>query len=174
MNPAHPKLRGKISLAFSSLWREIVLWLPDEFSRLRVSFYNKRGCAIANDVSISPNVRLRGNVQIGTGSSLAQNVSITGADAGVIIGDNVMIAPNVVIVAFDHGSADPYVPMVQQPHIEGSVKIEDDVWIAANVTISKGVSIGSGSIIGANSFVNKSVPANSIAAGVPAVIIRQR
>jgi len=40
---------------------------------------------------------------MGSGSSIAQNCSISGEKAGVFIGKNVMIAPNVVIVAFNHG-----------------------------------------------------------------------
>lgn len=164
----------KTKLAFASLLREIILWLPDEYSRFRVSYYNRRGCRIARHVSISPNVRLRGNVEIGEGSSLAQNVTITGLSAGVHIGRNVMVAPNVVIVAFDHGSRDTTQPMVSQPHVEKAVRIEDDVWIAANTTISKGVTIGSGSIVGANSFVNSDVAPKSIVAGVPARIVRSR
>lgn len=164
----------KVSLAFSSLLHEIILWLPDEYSRLRVSHYNRRECKISRHVSISPNVRLRGVVEIGEGSSLAQNVTITGATAGVRIGCNVMIAPNVVIVAFDHGFSDTKIPMVHQPHVSEAVRIEDDVWIGANVTISKGVIIGSGSIVGANSFVNADVAPKSIVAGVPARLVRQR
>lgn len=165
---------GKIGVAIFSLWREFIVGLPDEYSRFRVSYYNRRGCRIARHVSISPNVRLRGLVEIGQGSSLAQNVSITGGSAGVHIGRNVMVAPNVVIVAFDHGSRDTTRPMVSQPNVEASVRIEDDVWIAANVTIGKGVTIGSGSIIGANSFVRSDVAPKSIVAGVPARLIRSR
>ena len=165
---------GKIGLAFSSLWREFIVRLPDEYSRFRVCYYNRRGCRIARHVSISPNVRLRGLVEIGKGSSLAQNVSITGATAGVHIGRNVMIAPNVVIVAFDHGTSDTRRPMVSQPNVEAAVRIEDDVWIAANVTIGKGVTIGSGSIVGANSFVSSDVAPKSIVAGVPARLVRSR
>ena len=85
-----------------------------------------------------------------------------------------MVAPNVVIVAFDHGFSDTTRPMVLQSNVEAAVRIEDDVWIAANVTISKGVTIGSGSIVGANSFVNSDVAPNSIVAGVPARIVGSR
>lgn len=165
---------GKLLLAFQSLFREFVIRLPDEFSKVRVWYYNRHGCRIAPHVSLSPNVRLRGRVEIGAGSSIAQNGTVTGVAAGVSIGAHVMIAPNVVIVAFDHGTADTQVPMVKQDSVEAPVVIEDDVWIAANVTIGKGVRIGRGSIIGANSYVNKDIPPFSIAGGVPARVIKQR
>lgn len=111
---------------------------------------------------------------MGAGSSIAQNCSISGENAGVFIGDHVMIAPNVVIVAFNHGYADTEIPMGSQKNTESPIVIEDDVWIASNCTIGKGVRIGKGSIIAANSFVNKNVPAYSIVGGVPAKLIKSR
>ncbi len=165
---------GKVSLAFKALWREFIVCLPDEFSKYRVSYYNRNGCKISRHVSISPNVRLRGLVEIGPGSSIAQNCSINGMDAGVRIGKNVMIAPNVVIVAFAHGYANRFIDMKHQENIEAAVTIGDNVWICANVTVGKGCTIGNGTIIGANSFVNSDVPPFSIVTGVPAGVLRAR
>jgi len=108
------------------------------------------------------------------GSSIAQNCTISGEHAGISIGKNVMIAPNVVIVAFSHGYKDIDNPMTKQQNDEAPVSIEDNVWIASNCTIGKGVRIGTGSIIAANSFVNKDIPAFSIAGGVPAKVIKSR
>ena len=51
--------------------------------------------------------------------------------------------------------------------------IEKNVWIGANVTVLPGVTIGKGSIIAAGAVVTKDVPANMIAAGVPAKVIRK-
>ena len=164
----------KVKLAFSSLWFSILMFLPDEYSRFRVSYYNRRGSRIHKRTSISPNVRIRGLFEMGEGSSIAQNTSISGESAGVFIGKNVMIAPNVIIVAFNHGFDDLKTPMVNQKNTQAKIVIEDDVWIGSNCTISKGVYIGQGSIIGANSFVNKSVPPFSIVAGVPAKVIKKR
>ena len=169
-----PSVLATISLAFTSLFRDLIIWLPDEYSKFRVSYYNRHGCKIARFVSISPNVRLRGRVEIGDGSSIAQNCSIAGMSVGVRIGCNVMIAPNVIIVAFDHGSAERTIPIKVQPNIEAEVIIDDDVWIGANVTICKGVRIGSGSIVGANSLVNSNIEPRSIVGGVPAKLIRMR
>lgn len=168
------KLLSKIKLGLSSIYYSILLFLPDEFSRFRVNYYNKRGCKIHKIVSISPNVRIKGKFEMGCGSSIAQNCSISGESIGVYIGNNVMIAPNVVIVAFNHGFESNEIPMVLQPNTEKAVVIEDDVWIASNCTISKGVNIGRGSIVGANSFVNKDIPPFSIVGGNPARIIKSR
>lgn len=167
-------MMNKIILAITSLVREIIIHLPDEYSKFRVWYYNRNGCRISRSATLSPNVRLRGLVEMGAGSSIAQNGTISGMEEGVFIGRNVMIAPNVVIVAFSHGTADCTTPMVKQPSIEAAVQIEDDVWIAANVTIVMGVRIGKGSIIGANSLVNKDIPPYSVAGGVPAKVIKGR
>lgn len=165
---------NKIKLFFSSLLYSFILFLPDEFSKYRVRYYNRMGCEIDIYTSISPNVRIRGKFHMGKGSSIAQNCTISGGDAGVFVGENVMIAPNVVIVAFNHGYESLTIPMSKQKNTEDAVVIEDDVWIAANCTISKGVRIGRGSIIAANSFVNKNVPDYSIFGGVPAKFISSR
>jgi len=164
----------KIKLVVESLWYELLLFLPAEFSKFRVRHYNRKGCRIHVKSSISPNVRIRGKFEMGAGSSIAQNCTITGEDAGVFIGENVMIAPNVVIVAFNHGYARLDVPMVQQSNSEAPVYIENDVWIAANTTIAKGVTIGEGAIVGANSLVVKDVPPFSIVGGVPCKVIGWR
>jgi acetyltransferase-like isoleucine patch superfamily enzyme len=52
------------------------------------------------------------------------------------------------------------------------VLIDDRVWIGAHVTIFPGVRIGRNSAIGAGSVVTNDVPANCIAAGNPARVLR--
>jgi maltose O-acetyltransferase len=52
------------------------------------------------------------------------------------------------------------------------IKIEDNVFIGDNVTVLKGVTIGKNSVIGNSSVVTKSIPANSIAVGNPAKVIK--
>ena len=53
----------------------------------------------------------------------------------------------------------------------GRVTIGSNVYIATDVTILKGVTIGDNCIIGAGSVVNKSIPANSVAVGVPCRVV---
>ncbi|MBO6768983.1 MAG: acyltransferase [Erythrobacter sp.] len=169
-----PNVVAWVVAVLSGIWREFILALPIELNRVRLLYYGRRGVVLGGRVAISPNVRLTGNIEVGEGSSIAQNCTISGETAGVSIGRHVMLAPNVVVVAFDHGFADLEVPMAHQANEESKVIIEDDVWIGANVTIAKGVTIGSGSIVGANSFVNRDVPAETIVAGVPAVLVGRR
>ena len=53
------------------------------------------------------------------------------------------------------------------------VHLGRNVWIASNVTVLPGAHIGDNAIIGAGSIVTKDVPANIIAMGSPAKIVRE-
>lgn len=64
---------SNIKLGFSSLWFAFLLFLPQEFSKFRVRYYNKKGCKIHKQVAISPNVRIQGVFEMGEGSSITQN-----------------------------------------------------------------------------------------------------
>lgn len=55
---------------------------------------------------------------------------------------------------------------------DADVVIGDRVWLAENTNIYKGVTIGNGSIVGAGSIVTRSIPENSLAAGVPAKVLK--
>lgn len=88
----------------------------------------------------------------------------------VHIGDSVFIAPGVCLACPGH-AIDPE----QRKNVEFSkpITISDDVWIGANVTVCGGVTIGKGSVIGAGSVVNRDIPENVVAAGVPCRVIRE-
>lgn len=53
------------------------------------------------------------------------------------------------------------------------VVIEDGVWIGGNVTVLPGVTIGENSVIAAGAVVTENIPANSVAAGVPAQVVHK-
>lgn len=55
----------------------------------------------------------------------------------------------------------------------GNVIIEDHVWVAPEAKILKGVTVGEGSIIGTSAIVTKSIPAYSLAVGMPAKVVKQ-
>jgi len=52
--------------------------------------------------------------------------------------------------------------------------VEDDVWVGNGVIVLDGVTLGRGAVIGAGSVVTHDVPAESVAVGNPARVIRQR
>jgi len=86
------------------------------------------------------------------------------------IGENVCIGPNAVIRDSDVHS------IASEPNYSPTMPIEigDHVWIGENVTILKGVKIGNGAVIGAGSLVNKDIPDNTLAVGVPAKVIKKK
>lgn len=98
----------------------------------------------------------------------------------VRIGDNVLIASKVFITDLEHGSyagnesdSSPDSIVKERPLSSKSVIIKNNVWLGEHVSVLPGVTVGENSIIGANSVVTKSIPANSIAVGIPAKVIKQ-
>lgn len=89
-----------------------------------------------------------------------------------VIGENVLIASNVLITTENHG-IDPTFPYVIQPLISGEVIIGNNCWIGEKCVILPGVSIGENTIIGAGSIVTKSIPSNCIAVGNPAKVVKK-
>lgn len=110
---------------------------------------------------------------IGNDALLVRNATIV-AMKKIIIGNYCMLAENVTIRDQDHALSDLSKPIKSQGFIINPVVLEDDVWVGAGTTILRGVRIGKGSVIGANSVVNIPIPPYSIAAGVPAKVIKRR
>ena len=93
---------------------------------------------------------------------------------GLQIGDDVRIAPQVMILPMNHVFADLDVPIWKQGIHTRGIKIEDDVWLGAGSVVLDGVTIGKGSVIGAGAVVSKDIPSYSIAVGVPARVVKRR
>ena len=114
-----------------------------------------------------------GYLTIGDNVSLNANVQIGAAQGEIYIGKNVIIGPNVVLRAADHGKL-LGIPPRDQSHERGIIGVEDDVWIAANVVITRNVRLGKGCVVAAGSVVTKDVAPFQIMAGVPTVLIGTR
>ena len=94
--------------------------------------------------------------------------TIISARFEVKIGKNVQIAPGVIIMDSDfHGVEDREAEDLATP-----ITIGDNVWLATRAIVLKGVTIGEGSTIAAGAVVTKDVPPFSLAAGVPAKVIK--
>lgn len=90
--------------------------------------------------------------------------------APVIIGDDVLLAPGVVISTATH-------PLDPSRRISGeetahTISIGNRVWLGANVTVCPGVTIGDNVVVGAGSVVVRDLPANTVCVGAAAKPIR--
>lgn len=116
-------------------------------------------------------------ITIGKNSYISQEV-IMNSRHSIKIGKNVLIGYQVMMMDYDaHTVFYDEDSNIQQPNSnsnrEKAIVIGDNVWIGARVTILKGVTIGDGAVIGAKSCVVSDIPANTIAVGNPAKIIRK-
>lgn len=60
------------------------------------------------------------------------------------------------------------------PDTAGSIEVGDYVWIGGRSVVLGGVKIGEGAVIGAGSVVTRDIPPYTVAAGVPAKVIKMR
>jgi maltose O-acetyltransferase len=112
------------------------------------------------------------NVQIGDYSSLNGRCWIAN---DTIIGVDVMMGPEIVVLSGSHNFKRVDIPMREQgAPPRRPVVIGDDVWIGTRSIILPGTKIGSHSIIGAGSVVTKDVEEWAVVAGNPARKIRSR
>ena len=124
----------------------------------------------ANDVFLEPPFYCDYGINIHWGKDCYCNTGVTILDVNPVrFGDNVFIAPNVVISAAYH----PVDPELRKEGEYGlPVTIGNDVWIGAGAIINPGVTIGDGVTIGAGAVVTKDIPPYTVAAGVPCRVIK--
>jgi maltose O-acetyltransferase len=109
------------------------------------------------------------NIEIGDHFYANYNLVILDC-AGVKIGDNVFIAPNVGIYTAGH----PIHSDLRNQELEFALPIEigNSVWIGGNVVINPGIKIGDHTVIGSGSVVTKNIPPNVVAVGNPCKVLR--
>lgn len=126
---------------------------------------------------ISPTVSFRNaeRIRIGSKCHLGERCHLWAGDTEgeIHLGNDVSLAPGVFITASDYQFVSG-IPFKSQPKRERNVTVGDDVWLGAGVVVVAGVTIGDGCVIGAGAVVTKDVPANSIAAGIPAKVVAMR
>ncbi len=88
---------------------------------------------------------------------------------GIVIGDGVFIGPKVCLITENHGSE----PAQRRTLTSKPIHIERGVWIGAGAIVLPGVTVGENAVVGAGSVVTHDVPANTVAAGNPAKVIRK-
>ncbi|WP_395042745.1 acyltransferase [Flavobacterium sp.] len=133
-------------------------------SRFRLEVTDSYG-----DQTFSPTVKIGNNVIFHT------DVHI-GCINKIEIGDDCLFASRIFIT--DHYHGDTSIEMIKLPPryrplvTSGPVIIKNNVWIGEGVAIMPNVTIGENCIIATNAVVTKSIPPNSVAAGIPAIVIK--
>ena len=170
---------GKIRLLLGRILYLFAAHLPTSFYWINLGQKQIRGfCGklilskCGKHVNIEKGAEFPSCVELGDYSGIGIRAQINGK---VIIGQHVMMGPDVCIFPVNHVFDRTDIPMDQQGFApETPVIIEDDVWIGARAIILSGVRIGTGAVIGAGAVVTKDVPAYAVVGGNPACVLKMR
>ena len=150
--------KGKNSVIYRSVRKDIVPF--NGFSLGKSS--------VIEDYTIINNAV--GEIIIGNHTRIGMGNTIIGP---VMIGNNVILAQNVVTSALNHNFEDVLTTINQQGVKTDQIIIENNVWIGANSSILAGVHIGEHVVVGAGSVVTKDIPSFSVVVGNPARILKE-
>lgn len=179
---AHKKYRLLLRLR-GAVIRHYIIWCGGTCGKgllVDAGFFMKhaphQGICIGEDVAFGRNTTLDvprgGSVTIRRNVSLTMNVLVAAAES-VTVDEQTMIAEFTSIRDADHGIS-VGTPIRNQPLSTKPVVIGKNVWIGRGVAVLKGSSIGDGAVIGANAVVNGIIPADGIAVGAPARVVKFR
>ncbi|QQO07621.1 sugar O-acetyltransferase [Breznakiella homolactica] len=144
---------------------------PSDYPAQRAAIKELFG-STGENVYIQPSFNCDNGKNIHVGEDFLTNYNVTILDiARVTIGDYCMIGPNTLISTVGH----PLSPKGRRAKMAQAkpVTIGDNVWIGGSCTILPGVTIGNNVVVAAGAVVTKDVPDNSVAAGVPAKVIKR-
>jgi maltose O-acetyltransferase len=144
---------------------------PDELEK-RNEVLKKLLGKTKNNFYVEPPFRCDYGYNIQIGEKFYANYNLIILDcAKVIIGDNVLIGPNVSIFAAGHPLH--HERRNQEYEYAFPINIGHNVWIGGNVVINPGITIGDNSVIGSGSIITKDIPGNVIAKGNPCKVLRE-
>lgn len=145
--------------------------------------FNRRNSAIPLldleniEARIEPGSIIRDKVKIGKNAVIMMGAVI---NIGAEIGKNSMIDMNAVVGARGiigenvHVGAGSVIAGVLEPPSKTPVIVEDEAMIGANVVVLEGLKVGKGAVVAAGSVVTEDVPQNSVVAGTPARVIKEK
>jgi len=128
--------------------------------------------SLGDDAHIKPPLYVDYGTFISVGARTFINYNLTALDvAPITIGEDCQIGPNVQLLTPTH----PVDPQPRRDRLEAAkpISIGDNVWLGGGAIVLPGVTIGDNSVIGAGAVVTRDVPANSVAVGNPARVVRE-
>ncbi len=116
-----------------------------------------------------------GRIEIGDGTIIYTHSELIAHPGSTLrIGRNVLFTRGAGAVTGGHNFADPEASIISQGTVVKDITIGDDCWIGYRAIVLPGADVGSGSVVAAGAVVHGPLPPMSIAAGVPAKVIRSR
>jgi acetyltransferase-like isoleucine patch superfamily enzyme len=156
---------------------EVAGVLPSSaFAITRTTLLRAAGATIGPQSLVQGRVRLTGHGNPCQWLFIGRDTLITGglhADLGapLHIGNGVRIGHDVSFLTINHALGATWFRAGTSKFAE--IVIEDGCWIASRATILPGVVIGRGCIVAAGAVVTRSVPPNTLVAGIPARAVRE-
>lgn len=137
----------------------------------------RRSMTLGRDVRISPTASFTNGerIVVGDETRIGEYSSLwAGNRSGrITVGARTTFGPGVYVTASNYG-LEPGVPPMLQDTVEQDVRIGEGCWLGTRVVVLPGVTIGDGCVVAAGAVVTKDLPPNTIAAGVPATVVRER
>jgi maltose O-acetyltransferase len=127
--------------------------------------------SIGEDTEIRPPLYVDYGAHLTVGARCFANFGLVALDvAAITIGDDVQIGPNVQLLTPTH----PVEPEPRRQKWEAAepIVIGDNVWLGGGVIVLPGVTIGGNTVVGAGAVVTRDLPANVVAVGNPARVVR--
>lgn len=127
---------------------------------------------LGEGVEVRPPLRVDYGSQITIGAGTFINFGAVLLDvAPITIGADVQIGPNVQLLTPTH----PVEPEPRRAKWEAArpITIGDNVWLGGGVIVCPGVTIGENTVVGAGAVVTKDLPADVVAVGNPARVVRE-
>ena len=143
---------------------------PDETAK-RLRILRELLGAFGDASEIRPPFYCDYGYQTHVGSGTFANFGLVALDVATItIGDDVQIGPYVQLLTATH----PLEPEPRRAKWESAepIAIADNVWLGGGAIVCPGVTIGENTVVGAGSVVTRDLPANVVAMGNPARVLR--
>lgn len=125
-------------------------------------------------VSAFAKIKAPAPVRIGARTDIGSGCFIGGGSAGIEIGDDCLISPNVSIIGVNYRYDRTDMTFHEQGRVSKGVRIGNNVWLGAGAVILDGAQLGNGVIVAPNSVVSGKVPDNAIIQGNPGKVIFTR
>lgn len=190
---AFKQILKKTNCIISTCYMRCVLYLCDITVKGNLYFYGVtytsfhpsskvkigRGCTFRSSFS-SNSIGLKQKCFLSTGKNAKLEIgddcglsgTVINAENLVKVGNRVFFGANVTVSDSDRHPLNAKARFANEAGVNKPVIIEDDVWLGMNVVVMKGVRIGQGAVVAANSVVLKDIPSNVVAAGIPAIKVK--